>query len=295
MYRLRDFLHSVMGLPSEAVPSDVLYCASTDLEHTFLTNKMQSSLACYTYTLVRQGWLSLVYNGRSMTLRRGDLYIYSPGFQLTVLDGSDDYQSALLMADERMTLESPSIWNMIRTAYYPIAELGQPVVSLSQAQADRLWRRMQEIVEYQESSHRFLDECLRTLYALFVLDLRNMMEQAIGRHQTSERTTELFISFMRLLPRHFAEHHDVGFYADSLFITTTHLSRIVRQITNHTVVDYVNQMLLMEASWLLQTTDLSIAAIAERLHFANPSSFGKFFSRLKGTSPKAYRRQRLMP
>ena len=69
----------------------------------------------------------------------------------------------------------------------------------------------------------------------------------------------------------------------------------MRQITNHTVVDYVNQMLLMEASWLLQTTDLSIAAIAERLHFANPSSFGTFFSRLKGTSPKAYRRQRLMP
>ena len=76
-----------------------------------------------------------------------------------------------------------------------------------------------------------------------------------------------------------------------LCITTTHLSRIVRQVTGRTVVDYVNQMLLMEASWLLQTTDLPLAVIAERLHFADQSSFGKFFRRMKGVSPKAYRSQ----
>jgi len=80
----------------------------------------------------------------------------------------------------------------------------------------------------------------------------------------------------------------------TLFIVSTpiYLSRIVRHITGHTVVDYINQMLLMEASWLLQTTDLSIAAIAERLHFADQSSFGRFFTRMKGIAPKAYRMER---
>ena len=85
------------------------------------------------------------------------------------------------------------------------------------------------------------------------------------------------------------EHHDIAFYADRLHITTTCLSRVVRQVTGHSVGDYVSQMLLMEASWLLKTTDLGIAAIAERLHFADQSSFGRFFTRQKGVSPKAYR------
>lgn len=55
-------------------------------------------------------------------------------------------------------------------------------------------------------------------------------------------------------------------------------------------MDYINQMLLMEASWLLQSTDLNITEIAEHLHFADQSSFGKFFHRMKGVSPKGFRK-----
>ena len=97
---------------------------------------------------------------------------------------------------------------------------------------------------------------------------------------------------MRLLPQHFVKHHDIGFYASELCITPTHLSRVVRQITGRTVVDYVNQMLLMEATFLLKTTDLSLAAIAERLRFADQSSFSKFFLRMKGINPKRFRMEK---
>ena len=107
--------------------------------------------------------------------------------------------------------------------------------------------------------------------------------------QTSERTTELFIAFMRLLTTHFIDHHDIGFYADRLHITTIHLSRVVRQMTGRTVIDYINMMLLMEAVWLLRSTDLPLADIAERLHFSDQSSFGRFFTRMKGINPKRFR------
>ena len=49
------------------------------------------------------------------------------------------------------------------------------------------------------------------------------------------------------------------------------------------------KVLLMEASFLLRTSQLSITQIADRLHFADTPSFSKFFSRLKGQSPRAYR------
>ncbi len=289
MYKLREYLETVVSMPAKAVPNDELFCTGTDMEMTFLTNRMQDSLAAYTYTLVRRGWLSLVYNGQELTLGPDDLYIYSPGFQVTVLGGSEDYSAICLMADEYMTLESPTLWNIIRTAYYPVAELGEPVVHLNPVQADHLASRMQEVMQYLKSDHRFLNDSLRTLYTLFVLDLRNMMEQSIGHHHYSERTTSLFIGFIHLLTHNFIEHHDIAFYADSLHITTTHLSRIVRQISGRTVVDYINQMLLMESLWLLKTTDMPLATIAERLHFADQSSFGKFFRRMRGVAPKVER------
>ena len=69
------------------------------------------------------------------------------------------------------------------------------------------------------------------------------------------------------------------------------LSRVVRQVTGRTVIDYVNQMLMMEAAFLLRTSNLSIQQIADRLHFADTSSLSKFFLRMKGLSPREYRKR----
>ena len=292
MYKLSHFLTSILGMSHDDVPSDELYCSESNTRLTFLTNLMQETLACYSYTLVHDGWLELIYNDRMLTLQKGDLLIYSPGVQIRIINGSKNYHSACLMIDEQAALEIPSVRNVVHTAYQPIAELGRPIIHLDDEQAAHFWQHLLEIIRYQHSSHRYLHEVLRTLFTQSVLDLMDAMARNIGPSQVSERTTEQFIAFMRLLNQHFIEHHDIGFYADRLHITNIHLSRIVRQVTGRTVVDYINQMLLMEASWLLQATDLSIAAISERLHFSDQSSFGRFFLRMKGMSPKRFRMER---
>mgnify|MGYP002620467340 CR=1 FL=1 len=292
MYKLSDFLTSVLGISHDDVASDELFCSESDTRLTFLTNQMQETLAGYSYTLVHDGWLQLLYNDRMLVLKQGDLLIYSPGVQIRIINGSKNYHSVCLMIDEQAALEIPGVRNVVHTAYQPVAELGRPIIHLNEQQSAHFWQHMLEIIRYQHSNHRYLREVLRTLFTQFVLDLMDTMAQNIGPGQVSERTTELFIAFMRLLNQHFIEHHDIGFYAEQLHITTIHLSRIVRQMTGRTVVDYINQMLLMEASWLLQTTDLQLSTISERLHFSDQSSFGRFFTRMKGVSPKTYRMRR---
>jgi AraC-like DNA-binding protein len=87
------------------------------------------------------------------------------------------------------------------------------------------------------------------------------------------------------------EHHDIGFYASELCITTTYLSRVVRQVSGgRTVACYINQLLLMEATFLLRQTSFSIALIADRLHFAETTTFARFFYRMKGINPREFRK-----
>lgn len=289
MYRLHDFLRGHLGFEPEQIVSDEIFCIHCDAELTFRTNHLQESIRCYTFTLVTRGWMTGISNGRKMTLQAGDLYTYAPGFTITVLQASEDYHSICLMADEQLTFDISVVRNVIRAAYFPVVQLSEPKLHLSADAARQLQSRMNLICDYLQSDHLFLRESLRTLYTLFLLDLMNFMERTLKHDRISERTENIFINFTLLLPEHFAAHHDVAFYADRLHITTTHLSRIVRKVTGRTVVDYINQMLLMEASWLLQTTDLQLTAIAERLHFSDQSSFGRFFTRMKGISPKAYR------
>jgi len=292
MYRLKEY-RNIFGL---SIPieqwDDNIVCVGTDAEMTFGTNQMQGYLSCYTFTLVTRGWVTLVYNNRELTLHKGDLYTYSPGFEVTVLASSSDYSGICLLADEQFTLELPSVHDSIRAAYLSVVELQQPLLTLSDDDYRHVFELMQLALRYQQSSLPHADESLRMLYSIFLNDLTGLMERSIHEHRFPKRVEELFLAFLHLLPRHFIEHHDIGFYASELCITTTYLSRIVRQVSGgRTVVDYINQMLLMEAVFLLRQTSLSITQISERLHFAEVTTFARFFQRMKGMTPREFRKK----
>ena len=266
-----------------------LFCDKTDADRTFLTNKIQGFLAAYTFTLVIQGQLTIVYNDRELMLQADDLFFYSPGMSVTIIAASADYQGLCLLADENATIELTTVRDLVYIAYAPIVQLHEPKLALPYVEALRLAERMYEIINYLHSEHLYKTEILRLLYAIFLLDVQNAQQHAIIHRQTPQRVEEIFIGFIRLLPQYFAEHHDIGFYASALNISSVYLSRVVRQVTGRTVVDYINQMIVMEASFLLRTSTMNITQIADQLHFADTPSFSKFFSRLKGVSPREYR------
>lgn len=290
MYSLKESI----GLFSGNATIDenaVMYCFETNAVTALRTNEKQGFFACYVFTLVEKGWLTIRYNGQELTFYPDDVYTYSPGLPITVIATSNDFHGLSLMADEHAAIDASTLHDLVRIAYLPIVQLHEPKLSLPHDEALHLARRMREIISYMQSQHLYKDEVLRMLYAIFLLDLQNAQQRAIHHRQVPQRVEEIFISFIRLLPDHFAEHHDIPFYASALLISPVYLSRVVRQVTGRTVVDYINQMLLTEAMFLLHTSKLSISQIADRLHFADTPSFSKFFSRLKGQSPRAFREQ----
>ena len=289
MYTLKEWWNISIGEDPVKDWDGKVYCTPGNAEMTMQTNLTQGFLSCYTFTLVTEGWLTMNYNGIEIHLTKGDLYIYSPGLSVTILSISQDYRSYCLMVDEHTTLETPSIRDMVSMAYLPIVQLSEPKLSLPQETAALLESRMREIINYLHSDNTYKQQVLRMLYAIFLLDLQNAQDRIIVHRHVPQRIEEIFIGFNRLLPLHFVEHHDIGFYADQLHITSDYLSRVVKRVTGRTVIDYINQMLLMEASFLLRTSKLSIAQIGQRLNFADAPSFTKFFSRLKGLTPKEYR------
>ena len=278
------------SLPYENWEGKML-CLETDASITFRANKTQGFIAAYTFTLVIEGWLRLVYNGHEICLHADDLYIYSSGFPVTILQASDDYRGICLLADEIMTIDSPMVRDLVHIAYRPFVQLHEPLLHLPRHLAEQLADKMREIIIYLNSDYIYKEKMLSMLYAVFLLELQNAQELTISTRQVSQRVEEIFFGFMRLLPKHFQEHHDIGFYASRLNISPVYLSRIVRQVAGCSVLDYIKQILVMEAAFLLDNTQLSIAQIAQCLYFADTTSFSKFFSRLKGVSPHQYRNQ----
>ena len=257
------------------------------------TNALPGTIAAYGYTIVLHGWMTMLFNGREVHFSKDDLIIYTPGIVVSVIDISDDYRGICLVADKDFAFESPTMRDAIRAAYLPVVELSEPRLTLAEKDNHHLMELMCIIRRYLLSAgHPFRSECLRTTYGLFLLELNAILERTICNRRFPKRIEELFFDFLRLVPIHFTEHHDVAFYASQLCITPRYLSQIVRDISGRTVIDHINQMLLMEASYLLQQTSLPIADIAVRLHFSETASLTRFFTRMKGINPSMYRKGR---
>lgn len=262
----------------------------TDKEKNMLTNTLPGAVAAYGFTLVLRGSSTLLYSGREITIERDHLFIYMPGFPISIKAVSEDYAGLCLIADEFFTLETPSIRNAVRSALLPIFEMRQPVLGLSREESARLGSLIRMAGNYLLSENPMREEMLKNLYALFLMDLSSILSKRTRRGGIGKRTEDLFMDFMNLLPQHYVREHGIEFYADALGVTPTYLSRVVRQVSGRTVVEYINRLLLMESIWLLESTSLGINEIADRVGYADSTTFGRFFYRMKGVTPREYRK-----
>lgn len=290
MYSLKEALKILVrnGQPTEDWDGG-MYCIEMNAATALRTNETQGFITCYAFILVDKGWMTILYNGRELTFYPNDLYTYSPGLPVTVIATSEDFHGLCLMADEHAAIDTPVVHDLVHIATVPVVQLREPKQTLPAGAARHLEEKMREITLYQHSDHIYKAEVLQMLYAIFLLDLQNVQDRTIVHRHLSQRVEDIFNEFIRLLPDNYIEHHDIPFYASRLFISPVYLSRVVRQVSGRTVIDYINHMLLVEACFLLRTSKLSIAQISDRLHFSDTPSFSKFFSRKKGMSPRAYR------
>ncbi len=290
MYTLKETWYQNYGQEPTNNWDGKILCMALDAEITFKTNKTEGRSLHYSFTIVTQGRLTFVYNGQEITLKPDDLYIYSPGMPITILSASSDYQALSVMIDEQTALEIPVVRHLVSIAYQPLALLNGPAISLPPEASSKLTGRIREMIDYFNAPHIYKSQILQQLFSVFILDVQNLLEIVADHQQPPQHIEEIFIDFLRLLPEYFVMHHDIGFYAERLNISSNYLSRIVKRLTGRTVVEYINQLLAMEASFLLTTTSSSVSQIADRLHFADIASFSKFFLRIKGMTPKEYRK-----
>jgi len=82
-------------------------------------------------------------------------------------------------------------------------------------------------------------------------------------------------------------------YADDLLISEKHLIAIIKETTGKTPAEYIQEIFLLESKTLLTHTPYSIAEIAYRLNFEDPSYFSKVFKKHFGITPSSYKNQKV--
>ena len=289
MYNLQEYYNKFGREYMNELWNGKMACAFFNNTRTLKTNEMTESLNCYTFTLITQGEMLLMNGDNQLSFSKNDIYTYYPGSLIHIIDVSDDFKSICLFVDEQMTHNVYAFHNLLRASMIPLSQFGKSKLPLTRDDANRVRSVMMLISEYISRHLSLKNEILEMLYSVFIDDLISIEAFEKTRFSISKQSEEIFISFYALLQKNFIKQHNIGFYADSLNITTTYLSRIVKTISGRTVMEYINEMLAIEAVWLLKSTPLTAAQIADRLNFSTTAAFDKFFKRMRGCTPLSVR------
>lgn len=95
--------------------------------------------------------------------------------------------------------------------------------------------------------------------------------------------------FLTLATLHQRQARDVRFYADRLGLTPKYLSALVKEATGVPARDWLIRGTILEAKAMLRTSGQSIQQVAAALHFPDQTSFGKYFRRATGLTPREFR------
>lgn len=89
-----------------------------------------------------------------------------------------------------------------------------------------------------------------------------------------------------------AEAHTLKSLSALCHISPTYLSTLFKQETGSTLIDYINTQRVRRASHLLETTDRTVASIAEEMGILDVNYFARIFKRTFGVTPTRYRREK---
>lgn len=97
--------------------------------------------------------------------------------------------------------------------------------------------------------------------------------------------------FQQLLELHYHELLRVGDYADMLGVTRAHLHDTCLRMLGRTPLSVIHARITEQARQRLRYTTLPIEQIAYSLGFRDPAYFNRFFKRLTGETPGAFRQR----
>lgn len=104
-----------------------------------------------------------------------------------------------------------------------------------------------------------------------------------------QKTQSIIAKVKDLVEKNYAEDASLETVASQVYISPCYLSVIFKKETNMTFKNYLINTRISKAKELLETTDLKIYEIAERVGYTDTRYFSELFARICGKTPSQYR------
>ena len=219
-------------------------------------------ISYYDLTMVLNGTLFYVIDGKEVTLQGGDAILIPPGS----------------VRERRASTESTDYVSFNFTSTYPFL-LPLHIEDAMHSDALFLISAFDKINGRSYLDHKEENE---HLLACLLLVLENRVK-ARGIHP-------LVRTIMKYVHGHLGERITLEDIGKETFFSPIYCDTLFKKETGHSIIDYVIEKRIDEAKRLLLEGTVSLSDIAETLGFHDYNYFSRVFKKRSGYTPSAYRR-----
>lgn len=137
---------------------------------------------------------------------------------------------------------------------------------------------------------------LRIENGLTIRELINLMTDMVAQYcdlvnEYNTRTySELISKAITCIKLNFKKNISLATVAKELFIHPTYLAKKFKHETGKTVSEYVNEIRIKEAQFMIMATEFKVEEIAYYVGYNDKKYFSKTFKKIIGVSPSEYRK-----
>lgn len=234
------------------------------------------------------GSISATIDVEPRVVRQNDILVLRPGHMITECRVAEDFAGFFItVTQEKLNQLLPSMRYVVP---YSLRFVSNPIINITEEEIGSLKLIYDLFCRHLSNPSRpYQSMSLGALCEVLFFNTLGIYSTRVNKSVLKSRREELLAKFIELLENNYKTERSVSFYADKLFVTAKHLSAVLKEISDKTAGEWIDQRVILEAKLLLRSTGLNIQEISAKLNFANQSFFGKYFKHLTGMSPRDYR------
>lgn len=113
--------------------------------------------------------------------------------------------------------------------------------------------------------------------------------EASNENEELDRPQYLVKQAIEYINKHYNQKLDLQTIADELFVSTWHLSKVIKKQTGTNFVDLLNSARVENAKRFLVESNMKIYEIAEYVGYTDTAYFSKIFKKITQVTPNEYR------
>ncbi|HEY8500118.1 MAG TPA: AraC family transcriptional regulator [Clostridia bacterium] len=231
---------------------------------------------------------------RTYHITKGTLVIInSHELHRTASTDTPGYERIVINFNERfLSVENEQTNKVLRQFYDRINNNHCFVINLSENQQLQIEQTLSHMIDEISVRNHGFEAFIQAYLMQLVLTVNRYLDNLCPeqfRHLSLKH--ESVSGIIGYISKHFQQHIKITDISEIFFISPYYFSRIFKEATGFTFVEYLNSLRVKESQKLLLNTNMKINAICKKVGFGSVSQYNRVFKKITVISPREYRKK----